>query len=115
MSYAKSSKEWKETAPRYNPISKDEGYEYMHISASPRMPSTFWRKKGTSRWYLNKKAAKEQGDNYAVPEKYAIKKSFWVQNGKTILLWVVLTAVIVCGFWAFKSGTLTYHSGRFWK
>lgn len=113
MSYAKNSPEYKRAAHNYHVSEKEEGFEYMHISALPKNPSTFWRKRGSEKWYLTKKAAAIGGDDNVNPSSYAIEKSFWVKNKKTVIVCGCLVVLFVVAFWAFRSGALQYRSGRF--
>ena len=53
---------------------------YMHISALPGQPSTFWQGE-SGRWYTSKLAAgNDYVDNAVDPQAYVSPKSFWHEH-----------------------------------
>lgn len=74
----------------------------MHISAAPGQPSTFWQGK-SGRWYTNKQAAENDvAMNAVVPQEYVSEKSFWHRNKTTIIVLLVLAALALSGYTAWK-------------
>lgn len=88
------------------------GINYMHISARPGQPSTFWQGK-SGRWYKKLKHAElDDQKNEASPATYTYEKSFWEQNKKTVLWCLGFVVIITLLMWLWRTGTITYHAGR---
>lgn len=79
--------------------------EYMHISALPGAPSTFW--KGESGlWYTTKRAAELDDRLHPVdPQAYVSEKSFWHAHRFAIITALVVVALALAGYtaWKFKA------------
>ena len=99
------------TTSTYNGTSK--GLRYINIDAAPGDPNTFWVS-ATGKYYRTYKEARlDMGDTNVNPQDYAIKKSFFTQHKKVIL---ICFAVLVCGLtvvFLFDKNKLIY-GGKPW-
>ena len=78
---------------------------YMHISALPGQPSTFWQGE-SGRWYTSKLAAEnDYVDNAVDPQAYVAPKSFWHEHRFAIIAVLVVVALALAGYtaWKFKA------------
>ena len=78
---------------------------YMHISALPGQPSTFWQGE-SGRWYTSKSAAENDVALNAVdPQAYVAQKSFWHEHRFAIIAVLVVVALALAGYtaWKFKA------------
>lgn len=76
----------------YNGQSKD--LRYINIDAAPGQPSTFWVSQSGKYYRTYREASEDRGQTNLNPEDYAIKKSFFTQHKKVILICLV---VLVAG------------------
>ena len=79
--------------------------EYMHISALPGAPSTFWQG-ASGRWYTTRQAAESDIALNAVdPQAYVSEKSFWHAHRFAIITALVVVALALAGYtaWKFKA------------
>ncbi|HOG36764.1 MAG TPA: hypothetical protein PK984_04405 [Paludibacteraceae bacterium] len=78
----------------------------VNISAAQGQPSTFWQSE-TGAYYRNKYDAVKDDKSKAVnPADFALKKSFWKQNKKAIIISIVIIAIGVAGYFLWKKGRL---------
>ena len=95
----------------YNGTTKD--LRYINIDTAPGNPSTFWVSESGKYYRTYMEAKVDEGKTNVNPQDYVIKKSFFAQHKKTILICAVL---LVCGFsivYLFDKNKLVY-GGKPW-
>lgn len=95
----------------YNGTSKD--LRYINIDAAPGNPSTFWVSESGKYYRTYLEAKEDKGLTNVNPEDYAIKKSFFTQHKKTIL---ICLGLLICGLaiiFLFDKNKLIY-GGKPW-
>jgi hypothetical protein len=99
------------TSSTYNGKTKD--LRYINIDAAPGNPSTFWVSESDKYYRTYEEAKQDAGLTNVNPEDYVIKKSFFTQHKKTILICAI---VLVCGLiviYLFDKNKLIY-GGKPW-
>ncbi len=99
------------TSSTYNGTGK--ALRYINIDAAPGDPSTFWVSESGKYYRTYDEATKDEGLTNVNPEDYAIKKSFFTQHKKPLLICAVL---LICGFaviYLFDKNKLIY-GGKPW-